>query len=229
MRKGYLSPAVILVLTAIIFFVALAFFLNSKLARNVKNGPTPSPQSITQFPSPSPKLDETANWKTYTSKSHKFSVEFPENWRLKENPAVESNDLTPFNDPAELILQSPENLDPTKNYTHGAGYGISFYTIRIDKGGKKLMEIINEQFANYGPGSKCVIQQAKVGEINGYKISNCFFGYTEAFYFESGALIQAIFTNYWYDEDTHGPNYRAMQAKTKTTVDRILSTFQFIE
>ena len=190
-RRGYLPAAAIIILAAITLAVAFVIYFNRDLILKTKKDQSAQQAIVPPSPKLSPTPDasrgpngsaETANWKTYTSKSHKFSVEFPENWRLKENSDFESNDLTPFNDTAELILQSPENLDPAKDSTHGAGYGISFYTIRIDKGSKKLMEIINEQFANYGPGSKCVIQQAKVGEINGYKISNCFFGYTEAFY-----------------------------------------------
>ena len=43
MRRGYLTPPVLIILALITFGVALTLFLNTNLLKNIKNQPTPSP------------------------------------------------------------------------------------------------------------------------------------------------------------------------------------------
>ena len=77
MRKGYLTPPVIIILALITFGVALTLYFNTNLLKNIKNKPTPSPESSVQT-QPSPTPDETANWKTYTNSNLGFSLKYPE-------------------------------------------------------------------------------------------------------------------------------------------------------
>src|SRR3990167_6313611 len=76
MKRGYLTPPIIIILAIITFFVAATIAVNSYFKKTAQN--QPSSQSANQsssFPSPSP--DETANWKIYTNTKYRFTIKYP--------------------------------------------------------------------------------------------------------------------------------------------------------
>lgn len=93
LRRGYLSPPVIIVLAIICLFVALSLFLNAQLSRNI-NKQSNSSQSVLSSPSISPQQDSdetvytedsrSVNWKTYTNTVDKFSFKYPPQFTLDE-------------------------------------------------------------------------------------------------------------------------------------------------
>ena len=89
MRRGYLTPPVLIGLAIICLVTAATIFFNTFLIRNAQNPETPNP-------TPSPQTDETANWKTYVNDDYDFSFQYPENWEFNQvkNPK-DDPDLRP--------------------------------------------------------------------------------------------------------------------------------------
>lgn len=69
--------------------------------------PVSTPIPVVSKPTPTP-VDETANWKTYTNSTHKFSFKYPSGWN------VEEQDETKSADGRELLitLNEPSNSSP---------------------------------------------------------------------------------------------------------------------
>ena len=91
MRKGYFTPQVLIILTIIIFAVAILIAINTDLVKRLKKEPPPTPIS-----SSSPTSDasreptgstETANWRTYTNSALRYSFKYPANWVLETHTA----------------------------------------------------------------------------------------------------------------------------------------------
>src|SRR3989344_4760645 len=93
MRRGYLTPPVMIILALITLGVALTLYFNTNLLKNIKNKSTPSSEPSVQD-QPSPISDavrepndsaETANWKTYTNTQLGFSIKYPSSWFVYDN------------------------------------------------------------------------------------------------------------------------------------------------
>lgn len=123
MRKGYLTPPVIIILALIVLAVAATLLFNSRLAKNIKNEPSPSPTT-----SPAAGLssetsvqeDETANWKTYTGTN--YQLRYPANWSYIDcssaqygGPCFLSEDyVSADGDPVNYISTSDQIFAPMK-------------------------------------------------------------------------------------------------------------------
>lgn len=79
MKKGYLTPPVLIVLALITLFVAAAIFFNTFLLKGLKKEPAPSPTPSIQ-PSPKSATDETASWKKYRNEKYNFQFLYPSDW-----------------------------------------------------------------------------------------------------------------------------------------------------
>lgn len=82
MRKGYLTPPVLIILALICLFVAAALLFNTELLKSIKQTSS-SPTSSTQSSSKSA-TDETASWKTFVDPAARYSLKFPDDWDAKE-------------------------------------------------------------------------------------------------------------------------------------------------
>lgn len=117
MRKGYLTPPVLIVLALITLFVASAIFFNTYLLKSLKKEPTPSPTPSTQ-PSPKSKTNETANpdliganWQTYTSENLGISFKYPIDYSNPKEIEGYLSIISPLNlnrDPKMSELQNGE-------------------------------------------------------------------------------------------------------------------------
>lgn len=71
-------PSVVLLLIITVVLVAFKFIKTKKVT-----APQPTPTALTQT-TPSPTLDPTANWKTYTNNTYGFSFKYPSDWDITE-------------------------------------------------------------------------------------------------------------------------------------------------
>lgn len=92
MKKGYLTPPVLIILAIIIFAVAILITLNTDFVKPIKNQPIPGSSPAAQYSSPTPDASpalnssaETADWKTYTDKENKFFFKYPQEWSIRKN------------------------------------------------------------------------------------------------------------------------------------------------
>lgn len=83
MRRGYLTPPVIIILGLICFFVGAALFANTRLFPKPKTQPVSSTS-----PSPKPNQDEAANWETYTSPDKVYSFKYPSDWNIADKSSI---------------------------------------------------------------------------------------------------------------------------------------------
>ena len=82
-QKGIVDPKIIIggiIVLIVVFFLATG---NFKFSASVKN-PDKSAPSVTQETTPAP----TSKPKTYQNKKNNISLEYPDSWTLKENPAA---------------------------------------------------------------------------------------------------------------------------------------------
>lgn len=105
MQKG-LAPILIVLLIALGIG---GYFIYSNESNHRSQTIQPSPRSI----------DETMNWKTYTSKNEPFTFKYPNNWVLREDPPNADMKTVvvqtgPFDDNYQSVLVSvinnPNNL-----------------------------------------------------------------------------------------------------------------------
>lgn len=88
------------------------------LGRTTSPKPELQNQVVTSSPQPSPSIDETANWKTYTSSDYKFSIKYPDFVVYKEKAF---NDVTFYYKTDEEDV--PKNKYDLPNY-YVKGLGI---------------------------------------------------------------------------------------------------------
>lgn len=85
MRRGYLTPPVLLGLTIICLVVAATLYYNSLLIKTAKNQTisNPSPSAIPSSGSTG-SSKETTNWKTYTNTEWNYQIIYPRSWDFEE-------------------------------------------------------------------------------------------------------------------------------------------------
>lgn len=122
----------IVVLAAIggAFYLGRSTLLRQDFAGQATPQPSPSPVATSQVAtSPNPNTNpipngtgETASWKTYTNKKVGFSISYPENWILEENP-LDDQLWTGI----QISLQSPEDVKHNANPLADFGNGLFLY------------------------------------------------------------------------------------------------------
>ncbi len=104
-EKGFVE--IILIGVVVVAAIVAAFYWG-------KSTQIPPTQTVAPQPTkPSPPIDETANWKTYTNSTHVFSFRYPSNYLLNESTQFTSN-------PGSLKLLSVKMVNP--NPKPGGGY-----------------------------------------------------------------------------------------------------------
>lgn len=86
-RQNSKLPLVIIGVMIILLVLVVGYFLNQKKKTKISSV---SNTMVSKIPQPTIKVDETANWKTYTSKDSGFSFRYPPTWIVIE--ANKSND-----------------------------------------------------------------------------------------------------------------------------------------
>lgn len=103
-RRGFIAPAVLIILALICLFVAATLLFNTLLLKGQKQ-PTSTP-SVSPTPAPKTMSDETANWKTYTSR-YGYSFRYPPDFQVKsqwpENPSSEASAVS------DVAIFSPDS------------------------------------------------------------------------------------------------------------------------
>lgn len=148
MRQKGFSPITIVVGILLIFTVAFgAYFLGTK-----NNKPSTQTEQTTTKTNPTPVasttpltiVDETANWKTYVNKTHKYTVKYPRDWESGEAAhgmsAVEPIFIAPLSKEtvSDLEVQIIIRIDPLTSGCKGDE------VINIDKvKGYKQKKIVN--------------------------------------------------------------------------------------
>src|SRR3989344_2807364 len=158
MKKGYLTPPVIIILGLICFFVGAALFANTKLFPKTKTQPV---SSTSPLPSPSPKSspDETTNWKTFKSSRIPLSFKYPPVW-----PVSASNDafINQFSGRVEAVDFATTYIPNSR--------GDSFGYIIVDQDSKDKAP---EQYlkSTYDDISNdLIIKKFQIGSDLGYKV-----------------------------------------------------------
>lgn len=83
-QKGFVLPVVVAVFTFLIGVLLLIKYLQKPQAL-----PDEGTSHATQSPTPTPEPLSTADWKTYTNTSLKYSIKYPTTWRVEKTDIVE--------------------------------------------------------------------------------------------------------------------------------------------
>lgn len=93
---GALALAVIFIISAasyIVYQIIPSTRINKAVQDCLSRGGSPTGESFPPscvFPSPSPTLDPTANWKTYANPRYNFSFKYPSDYQMEESPGYVS-------------------------------------------------------------------------------------------------------------------------------------------
>ncbi|MEX2028197.1 MAG: hypothetical protein WD988_01720 [Candidatus Curtissbacteria bacterium] len=90
MNKGF-APIIIIFALAIVGLVTGGAYYYGK---NSSKHTQPFTQQVTLNSSSSPAADETADWKTYTNAKYKFSIKYPEDFKISEYTNEEDQTFT---------------------------------------------------------------------------------------------------------------------------------------
>jgi len=85
-RKSFIIPILVILLVAM---TALAsyFYYNLSLLKQIGN-PLPSDIGLMPEPIPSPTIDPTAGWQTYTNQNYDFTFKYPIDWKVTASPTT---------------------------------------------------------------------------------------------------------------------------------------------
>jgi len=217
MRRGFLTPPVIIVLAIITFGVAISIYANSILF-NTKKEPTqpqnqtsPSPAAVAK--SPQPPLDETANWKTYTNAKMGIAIKYSPDFSLEEAQPITEVLGTNFYTPDHSV------------YSHSIGGGVLSNGGFINLGVKDTTtDSLETEFQNFiGVAkleSKSNSQLAGMPAIRGtYMAAEGASNQTEVLFTLKGKK-RFVFT-VWAVEEDRQPLIK--------TFETMLSTFKFLD
>lgn len=138
-QKGFTN--IILAVVIVILVGVVGYFAFMKKSEPVAQQPTPTPTQTNSptktpvSPTPTPK-DETATWKTYSNAGLSFSINYPNNFQLKEDNATSKLFSSADGHFWIFVENSTKNLDAAgikddyyKNDTYGYQYQDSFVKV----------------------------------------------------------------------------------------------------
>ncbi len=206
-QKGF---APIIILLAVLFIAGLggAYYFGTYVNKPLQPQPTIQPlvSSPTQqltVPVTTAKIDETANWKTYTSQKNSFSLKYPSGMEIEEK----SDNYTAF------ILAGPTQKKQTELYD-----GIGLFIIKGTLQGRSLKNFVEAEAKQAGE----MVKPITTTYISSYEA----YTYTSRGLGEHTYIYIANNGTYWEIINSTGdPTHKGFQK----TVDQILSTFRFIE
>lgn len=203
-RSGYLAPPVIIVLALIVLFVAATLIVNAKLFPNPKSSPTPITQpSPSSAPSP---IDETVNWKTYTTKEIGITLKYPQDYSVEESKF-----------PLGVSFSSKDKTEGEFGVLKNGG----FINIGVTKSKNKSLD---EEFKNFFNGNLSVVSDKSIAELDSYSAIRA--TYTAGGAAENTELVLVIKNSTTYSITAWAAPIS--QVQINKTFDKILSTFQFL-
>ncbi len=151
-------------------FLALFFVVGSILAVNWEYGMKYGGKSQNvqtagiQAAVPTPVLDPTATWKTYTDTANGYLIKYPSEWFLQECPT----DPTCTKDDAHVYFRTidPNNPPPSSAIPHFAW--ISYYAV---PDGKELTDVLT-QGASVDEKSNFTLQEEMINNMTVFKTSS---------------------------------------------------------
>lgn len=226
MQKGQTG---ILILAGIVLVIALvggAYYLGK--SATLKSSPAPvvtSPASRDEqtpqpSPSSSPSLDETANWKTYTSTKYGFTLKYPNDWEIKsENEIVDSVTTKTTLQSSDLTIKEI-NIPGVggEQVTNGSKLEISASNNENFKSYEQLKDFMENKYTgfplNYFTSSREIIVDGVKSIIkSGRTVTTLALGSSFGYFFKNGVTYQLTFTNVQDDD---------------RIFIQILSTFKFL-
>lgn len=166
-------------LAPILIVLILAFLVGGYLVYQKQPKPTPSPSapSTTSYtPQPSP-VNETANWKIYTSNKYRFSFKYNPDWKLTEqtNGADVTNNTTTvgLNHYFDISIKVSDNINHktaeefinSSNITTASNVSKNPFS-----GSKKYTNgFINGIIANWSNGDDNLVEVVHATEIKIYE------------------------------------------------------------
>lgn len=146
--SGFPKMAMVIIgLVILILLVGVgAYYLgtnkNKSVPQTVYTQPTSSPShSVSPTPSPTP-IDETANWKTYSSNG--YLIKYPPTWSI--NHGVYTNNNVDIYNPTNMVYQSRGNGSPPKEYYPTQFVGI--FSINSSQTPKEYVNTIISEWKN---------------------------------------------------------------------------------
>lgn len=195
------------------FFIYQNYLLKQQIPPKTKFAlPSPSPALIPSptysiVPSLIPTVNITANWLTYSNENVAFTFKYPKEISLKEEDVIHlslwgptQKKDTEFYDGISLTFSFPFKIENTS---------LKDYVDSKIEESKQISEIIKPR------------EEITINEINGYTYTEQGLGIFQSIYLQSPGIV-------WTVEIINGTNDPTGQG-FKQTVDKILSTFKFIQ
>jgi len=199
-------------ISLVIFALAVLGFAGFFAYQNYQS-PVPSPMPIpTEILSPTPMVDPTANWLTYTKENICYTFKYPKEVTLKERK--EENII-------HLSLWGPTQKKDTEFYD---GLSLTF-SLPLEIGNLSLNDYVDGKIEEVEKGGVAEITKSKkavlVNEINGYTFTVQGLGTFQNIFLQSlDKTCTVEITNATIDPTNQG---------YQETVDKILSTFKFVD
>ena len=119
MKKGFALPVVLVGIIVVVVAGVIIYFL--KTIFDLPGYPPQQPLQISQATPPaqqsSPTTDETADWKTYTSKDLGFSIKYPSNWEepteITETTTILSGN---YNNSGDIAVEIDKEMEADSFY-----------------------------------------------------------------------------------------------------------------
>ena len=219
MRRGYLTPPVLIGLAIICLVTAATIFFNTFLIRNAKNEPIATPSPTDASPAPND-AGETTNWKTFVSSSCGFSLQAPNVFKGKDKSVLKVEDPSASDiDSVCLSLLAPDYAGYLGEPNGGLAIHVHRYLIGSENNG-----IVIRTISDY----------VESVEKKGLPVSgqvNKRYGNIDGVYFvSSGAYFpEANFTSTQQDYLYNISWNSDYDGDYKKYTDQILSTFKFLD
>ena len=209
MKKGYLTPPVLIIVAIIIFAVAILIVINTDLVKRLKSEPSQTP-----IPSPTPISDagreltgstEIETWRTYTDDENSFQFMYPSDWKTEFFPATQVKNFS---------VWKPEDKDHVMP------------TIQVsvtNPFGKQPLEQIKEEYTFLFEEGNLVTTNIILGNKNAIKLQGKYKKPTENTDQYRSLIVTNLPNNYliiWHHTATS-------EDLSNPTVHQILSTFRF--
>lgn len=214
MKRGYLTPPVVIILALITLFVAAAIFFNTFLLKGLKKEPAPVSTPTIQ-PSPKSKTDETANWKTYENKVLKYSIKYPPTWYVYELKDYPYEGYPGIIEGSEAIITSFPRFP---KFSAGDGSGDQYIGIEITKTEAIQDRIKILQEFRYPSGEKDKVEQLSLNGLKAYRVT------------QLDNDVEWLIPN---KNGTDGVSVsilsRSVESNGIDSINQILSTFKFLD
>ncbi|MBI2326206.1 hypothetical protein HYU91_02345 [Candidatus Collierbacteria bacterium] len=183
------------------------------LSRGGSIGESYPPQCFTPTPTPTQFADPTANWKLYTDIQNRYSVKYPENFKITDYAEGNYKGIA-----MALIGESQKASGRTETELSD---GIVVKTIIINDPKKSIEQYAQEQKSAEGDAASQIVTTKLESQIAYEFTANGWWGRTRVIYSGVNNFVIRLSAN------INGADSKI--SEYKKIVDQILSTFKFID